>query len=204
MKKAYNAIGFVCFFVGLLCFLCIDGEVGIRHNIEFKTYGGDAYTDIQNAVAATVSNINNTNEAIGKLLEAIRLVSSMGFFVVGMFAFAKAGTLDVKSANQNNTNNPTPLNTLNYNNNSNSTRKVPVTMERCYKCGGYYDVGSKECPYCGNKSKQHQEDNSANKYQQSNDNKLSYSNFVSRMRCPECGEYHDINCTECPKCGHKY
>ena len=113
-------------------------------------------------------------------------------------------TPDGKGINQNNTNYSSPLNTLNYNNNSNSTRKVPVTMESCRKCGGYYDVGSKECPHCGNKSKQHQEDNSANKYQQSNDNKLSYSNFVSRMRCPECGEYHDINCTECPKCGHKY
>ena len=51
----------------------------------------------------------------------------------------------------NNTDNSTPLNTLSYNDNSNSTHKAPATMESCRKCGRYYDVGSTKCPYCGNK-----------------------------------------------------
>ena len=124
--------------------------------------------------------------------------------IVNQLKNLKSSTSDGKVVNENNANYSNPLNTLNYNNNSNSARKTSVTMESCRKCGGYYDAGSAECPHCGNKSKQYQENNCANTYQQSNDNKFSYSNFVSRMRCPKCGEYHDINCTECPKCGHKY
>ena len=134
MKKFYCAIGFVCILAAILCMLCIDTKVDVSSSIEYKEYGGDAYTDIQNGIATTANSISDTNQAIGQLLEAIQLISFFSFMIVGMFAFAKAGKLQIEE------------NLAKDNNRSTSNSRI-----RCPFCGCFHDLNCKECPICGHK-----------------------------------------------------
>lgn len=212
MKKLYSAIGCVCILAAILCMLCIDTDVDFYNNIKYEEYGGDAYTGIQNAAAATVANINNTNRILGQLLEAIRMISSLSFLVVGCFAFAKAAKLQIEENLAKVTNKNNNLKSFELHNNpsfSYDCRSFDKTGSKMYgKCEicGHDNIILEYCTVTTNTEEKGwsmcQECQDKFKEKSNQDNNRSTSN--SRIRCPFCGYFHDWNCKECPNCGHKY
>lgn len=107
MKTFYAIIGVICIIAAVLCLVYIDTDVYISNSVSKETYGGDAYTGIQNAAAATANKIDTTNRTLVQLLEAIQMIGCLGFLITGLFAFAKAAKVnnENKSKNDNEINN---------------------------------------------------------------------------------------------------
>lgn len=55
---------------------------------EYESYGGDAYTGIQNAAAQTANNVQKTNEILAFGLGAVLLGFSFGFATLSVYCFA--------------------------------------------------------------------------------------------------------------------
>ena len=78
LKNLFITIAIVSIIFAVLCFVLDSG------NTEWDyTYGGDAYTGIQNAAAKTANNLVATNNCI-------KTISSFAFIIVGL-AFGSIG-----------------------------------------------------------------------------------------------------------------
>lgn len=83
-KIICNVLGVISGIVSIIFgFIVYNGKNGLY--IEQKSYGGDAYTGIQNAMAEVGSNINylnqNIQEGLGYVLIAIGLIAI--FYFIG-------------------------------------------------------------------------------------------------------------------------
>ena len=90
MKKFWIVCSIVCFLFAILCFFVIDSEVYSGSQASFETYGGDAYTGIQNAAAKTANNVYANSEAIEKLLVALKSISIISLIIAGLYFMGKA------------------------------------------------------------------------------------------------------------------
>ncbi len=84
MKKIINIIGILSGILSMVFgFICLSNRVGTY--VIDKSYGGDAYTGIQNAVADTANNIQTLSENLifgfGALLIVIGIAILCYFFV---------------------------------------------------------------------------------------------------------------------------
>lgn len=81
MKKAASILGMISSVISfLLGIYCYDGFYG-GDCVDFKTYGGDAYTDIQNATASAANNISVLSYTIQDMFSFLLII-------IGLLAFS--------------------------------------------------------------------------------------------------------------------
>lgn len=86
-NKIFNyiliGIGVLSIIFAVLCFV-LNGEFDYGYYVAWETYGGDAYTGIQNAAAATANQVDRLNESVATLAKCVK----MGFgFILLIFGF---------------------------------------------------------------------------------------------------------------------
>ena len=87
IKKIFNytliGIGVLSIIFAILCFV-LNGEFGSCYYVGRQVYGGDAYTGIQNAAAATANNIDALNESVETLANCIKIGFGFVLLIVGL------------------------------------------------------------------------------------------------------------------------
>ena len=87
IKKIFNytliGIGVLSIIFAILCFV-LNGEFGSCYYVGQQVYGGDAYTGIQNAAAATASNIDALNESVETLANCIKIGFGFVLLILGL------------------------------------------------------------------------------------------------------------------------
>ena len=77
------------FAIGLLLMIFgLDGETGFDYYgnyVDYETYGGDAYTGIQNAIADSVSAMNDTAWAWNDAIEALYMWGGILIMLTALF-----------------------------------------------------------------------------------------------------------------------
>lgn len=83
LSKAFFVIAIISFVFAAMCFFMSSSLVygDTESNL---SYGGDAYTGIQNAAAQTATNTYYVNKSISALIECIKTISGYMFIVVGI------------------------------------------------------------------------------------------------------------------------
>lgn len=85
-NKIFNAIilliGIAAIVLGIMCFASNKG-----YTVSFETYGGDAYTGIQNAAARTASNIARSNELNALGFGGILVIAGLVMLAFGISGF---------------------------------------------------------------------------------------------------------------------
>lgn len=83
IKKIFNytliGIGVLSIIFAILCFV-LNGEYDYGYYVNWEIYGGDAYTGIQNAAAATANQVDRLNENIATLANCIKI--GFGFILL--------------------------------------------------------------------------------------------------------------------------
>ena len=69
--------------LGVLSFIFIDYAYYFSSYEDNNTYGGDAYTGIQNAAAQTANNVNNVGNLLEDMYFVERLYTGIVFVVAG-------------------------------------------------------------------------------------------------------------------------
>ena len=82
-------IALLSFVFSIVCFAMETDQMWGTSNVPSQTYGGDAYTGIQNAAASTSNNTYRVGENISNLAKCITTISGFMFIIVG----ATFGTL---------------------------------------------------------------------------------------------------------------
>ena len=92
LGKKIGAIGIVltgimAIVFGIICWCYWDSYSYYGDYVSYETYGGDAYTGIQNAAADTANNINDLISVIGYATST--LINYMGYliFTIGVLLF---------------------------------------------------------------------------------------------------------------------
>ncbi|MBQ7831284.1 MAG: hypothetical protein IJ393_04335 [Clostridia bacterium] len=103
IKKIFNytliGIGVLSIIFAILCFV-LNGEFGSTYSVGRQRYGGDAYTGIQNAAAATASNIDALNESVETLANCIKI--GFGFvLLIGGLLIILLGTKELMQEKKN-------------------------------------------------------------------------------------------------------
>ena len=75
-------IGIAAIVLGIMCFAANKG-----YTVSFETYGGDAYTGIQNAAARTASNIAKSNELNALGFGSILVIAGLVMLAFGISGF---------------------------------------------------------------------------------------------------------------------
>ena len=140
--KNYKLLGGLFLIIAIVsivfAIVCFNMEVG---NTEwFETYGGDAYTGIQNAAAQTANNVIKTNTCI-------KTIGGFAFIIIGL-AFGSIGISFVSnSKNEENTENNNLSSTAKCESvNSDST--INNKQYTCPSCGRLVLYGTQFCPSC--------------------------------------------------------
>ena len=83
-------IGIVAIVFAIICF-CEEPWFDVGRYVYKETYGGDAYTGIQNAAAATANNINDLNinleyatEYLGNCMGYLLLIVGLVLLLIGV------------------------------------------------------------------------------------------------------------------------
>ena len=76
--------GIMAIVFAIMCWLYWESYVNVGSYISFETYGGDAYTGIQNAAAATANNVRSLIRVVGYATS--NLIHYMGYllFTIGV------------------------------------------------------------------------------------------------------------------------
>lgn len=91
MKKKIFGIGLLVIAVVCLVFsiLCFNMEFDSSGSYEsYKSYGGDAYTGIQNAAAQTANNVKNLSYELAEIGNSVTSCIGYGFIVTTLFFVA--------------------------------------------------------------------------------------------------------------------
>lgn len=87
IKKIFNytliGIGVLSIIFAILCFV-LNREFGSCYYVGRQVYGGDAYTGIQNAAAATANNIDALNESVETLANCIKIGFGFVLLILGL------------------------------------------------------------------------------------------------------------------------
>lgn len=87
IKKIFNytliGIGVLSIIFAILCFV-LNGEYDYGSFVGWETYGGDAYTGIQNAAATTANQVLRLNENIETLANCIKIGFGFILLIVGV------------------------------------------------------------------------------------------------------------------------
>lgn len=73
------AIGIMAIICAMLCFI-LNSKFDYGYYIDWQKYGGDAYTGIQNAAAATANQVDRLNKNVETLANCIK--SGLGFVLL--------------------------------------------------------------------------------------------------------------------------
>ena len=97
MKKriksvAFITIGIIAIIFAIVFFVKSGNRDDVGSYESYKTYGGDAYTGIQNAAAQTANNVYYTNKNLIALYENVSNGFGAVFFISGL-TFITLGTL---------------------------------------------------------------------------------------------------------------
>lgn len=76
-------VGISLIALGVLSFVFIDYAYYLSSYEDNNTYGGDAYTGIQNAAAQTANNVNNVGILLEDMYYVERLYTGIVFVVAG-------------------------------------------------------------------------------------------------------------------------
>ena len=105
---AFMAIGLFCIVIAIICFANNAYEnSGYYEYTRYETYGGDAYTGIQNGTADTAKNVAEAGRTIRfklcEILEEIDAIAGFAFIVAGliMIVFAVDGFMVNKKISKN-------------------------------------------------------------------------------------------------------
>lgn len=101
IAKAFLAIAALSLIFAIVCFAMETDKMWGTSNVPYETYGGDAYTGIQNAAASTSNNTFNVGENISNLAECITTISGFIFVIIGIM-FAALGWYKLKLLNESN------------------------------------------------------------------------------------------------------
>lgn len=95
MKKTATILKFICagliFVVGLITFSQGQNKAAADYSglfTSFESYGGDAYTGIQNAVAETSRNINNIGDFLSHIINDAYSWGGTLLMIFGIYIFA--------------------------------------------------------------------------------------------------------------------
>lgn len=89
MKWVVSAVSiFAAVIMFIFAFVLFDSSIG--ETPINREYGGDAYTGIQNATAATARNVVYTNKLMRRGFGAISLIAGFAFLIVSICFFDKA------------------------------------------------------------------------------------------------------------------
>ena len=80
---AFIAVGVAAIVFAIIC-IAYDGGFPYTGYVAKETYGGDAYTGIQNAAAATANYVSALNESVEILSQAIMLGIGFCLMVAGL------------------------------------------------------------------------------------------------------------------------
>lgn len=94
------AIALVSLIFAIVCF-CTDTSYAFGSRESNATYGGDAYTGIQNAAAQTATNVYYLNKNIELLTSSVVLISGFFFLLVALcFTLTGVKSLGLLEATQ--------------------------------------------------------------------------------------------------------
>ena len=89
LKKIAGAVFLIAAVIAIVFAIVVfTAEAGSSPS--YQTYGGDAYTGIQNAAASTASNVKRLTEAVSTGLGAILLVLGVAMIACGVKCFVPA------------------------------------------------------------------------------------------------------------------
>ncbi len=94
--KLIRSFGFIVIAIVSFVFANKVDDMRIGEYVSSSTYGGDAYTGIQNAAADTGSNVYKGNQIIQKGFKYIFILSGFGFLVVGLTPTLSEGNVPAK------------------------------------------------------------------------------------------------------------
>ena len=141
MKKALGGcltvVGFLAIIFAVVCWT-MNVSFGEGTSVAQHTYGGDAYTGIQNAAAETANNIQTLNRNISELADVISNCMGYLLFTMGVTLFLIGAVMILKGEEKVTT----------------FVTTVPQTAsnaKRCSLCGRPVSQYDANCPYCGGK-----------------------------------------------------
>ena len=82
---SYLLIGILCIIFAIICYSYDDYSDFREYNyVSYLTYGGDAYTGMQNAAAATANNVQSLQNTICCLFYSLFDFGGYMFLIVGL------------------------------------------------------------------------------------------------------------------------
>lgn len=93
INRKYEIVkGVILIVIGIVA-LVISSNISIPGSTESKeSYGGDAYTGIQNAAAQTATNVYQVGNGIEELYNQIMMFTGIAFIGIGILPFVKIYT----------------------------------------------------------------------------------------------------------------
>ena len=160
MKKSTCYFG-VC--IGIICiifsFVTFSGSADIPPSFytDHDTYGGDAYTGIQNAAADAANNITKLSSGIESLYDKISLIGGFILMISGALIILHYFEQLVQINEYTGTDSSQTPENVKYENGGYSLSKLDEEHEsaennnswECSKCGSINKYGSSFCKDCG-------------------------------------------------------
>lgn len=143
MKNLYRSIAAslcLIFAVVLLVLSINTFDLKVDVSYEFEQYGGDAYTGIQNAAAATAVRTSRVNNTIAYVGGSVLLMGAFAFFAASVWMGAR-GVEDSQASRKDSTEHQYRQQTLGA--------TIPANYKRCPKCGNRVGMNDKHCGSCG-------------------------------------------------------
>ena len=163
----------------ILSFVCFGKETGdTERNI---SYGGDAYTGIQNAAAQTANNVKYTNEILKFGFGSVLLTAGIVIVSCGIYCLS-----DTHEGNEQKL---TPFPLTPFPESQESELQKNADSWKCY-CGETVPKNQEECPACG---RTRAESESIKKSSSQSTNKKVW-------KCSKCGRENPDYVSTCP-CG---